>query len=411
MENAFLTRTSRPSVMPFAASASCIVALSAAIVLVALAPPSLPSRVADRIRLSVAAAVYEASCSDVRWPVDGAVNVPMPPKGVLRAGQDPPEHVRRGIHITFVRHGHSYWNLVANRTGRGGWRSGVADAAMLAGRVCTRLVLPADDVDTVLYDARLTPSGHDDAAALNTAVVSRPPVESQFAAVRARAAGAPVLLVASNLRRAIETAWLGFSGTVLEANASQPLLVDASLQESCCKLDALSLQEAPGRLDERVVLLRDGTTVRSLGPDAFDARFNTGDKRHAARSDVWSRMDTFVQNVFEHYQDVVDQRRGAAAAAAAAASVGPMHVVVVGHSAWFRRFFLRYLAAPSPGVAHIATVATPVPGSAPHLAPLALRKLTNGAAVEFELGLVADGAAWVPSIDPASVRMVHGSVA
>ena len=368
--------------------AGCAVAVA-----ILLATP-LRHAVPAKLRLFWQASAYENLCEDL-------LPAAHPPPHAFKNGSKVP-HDR--LRLVFVRHGHSVWNSVANTTSAVQWLGNVATA--MAAEAAATFVTPLSHrtapevpgasgspfvLDSALYDAPLTPEGVAESLDLARAV--------RGGLVPGLAPRADVVVVASNLRRAMETAHIGLAPLLKGPNRTT-IAVASSMQESCCHLDALSLHETGGPLNPNVMLwTSDGATRRPLGAHP-SLRFNVthqprnaGDKyawqvRRGLRWGVWERQNFFVHAAFH----------GRFFSRAERTQPTPPTIVVVGHSAWFRRFFLRY--APPPGTDPVDAL----------LATAGRTKLSNcgAAAFEMQLGPAGRTGRRAPVISPGSLSVAYG---
>jgi phosphohistidine phosphatase SixA len=314
----------------------------------------------------------------------------------LPAAQGPPAplseppRVRR-VQVVFVRHGQSVWNTVTNSSSWKWLRNIAAATAKEIQSMWSR------EVDSALFDAPLTDEGVWEAEALAESIRRQTVPPLLAAALHPSAAPRRVILV-SNLRRAQETAYL----TLPHLLAAEPLVMDSTLQESCCKIDAQSMHETAGPLVGGVLLRRSQTAQHPVSSNEHrvlrherSEAFNGGNKQIGTKNNVWTRTARFVDRLFALAHFTESDR---SAFLDGTVSEPPLFIVV-GHSSWLRRFISRYTPSgePSNTLLHEA----------------GRKKLSNCGVVVFDLvlqdGNAPPGTATV-SIDPDSFSIAYGSL-
>lgn len=310
-----------------------------------------------------------------------------PPRVSVASGPGAPA-ARVVIRVYFVRHGESVWNACVNRFGLF-WPFRVARALL-----AEAALFFTDPLDSQVVDTPLSARGRQQAKDLAAFLRQNP------SAVAADPASSVV--VASNLRRAMETAVIGLGPRL--AATRERVAVHSALQEASRNADALSVSTRRGLV---APIPFAGVPPASAAPDGagpsgsarsvllskvFDARLNGGNKE--LKSNVWLRHDAFVQSLLLGAEGASEGPALVPANAAADGGQPPstprprlQSAVVVGHSMWFKKFFARFLPA---GSAHVA----------------GQQKMENCAVVAFDL--VWDRTSGgVVSIDEASIKPVY----
>ncbi|CAD2216539.1 hypothetical protein AGDE_01433 [Angomonas deanei] len=231
---------------------------------------------------------------------------------------------RRTIRVVFIRHGQSVWNSLFNSLNAGLPMRWVK--AVIRESIC----LFTDPFDSLIIDSPLSSKGRKEANELASFV---------------RAANGKIsvdpntsVIVASNLRRAMETALVGLGPRISTTN--EQIVMDSSLQEGSKNIDAQTISTEPNKIAP--VPIGSIKEAKQL-VQAFDPYLNAGDK--VIGVDVYQRMDVFVRHLFGASGDdslLTSNKRGNAEL---------KEVIVVGHSGYFRNFFRRFLPTSSKHIA------------------------------------------------------------
>lgn len=263
---------------------------------------------------------------------------------------------KRKLRLVFIRHGQSMWNSIFNSYGLG-WPQRAIRAVFM--ELWCFFLKP---FDSALLDSPLSTKGKKEAGELANFLKGSPNVISQDPSTS--------VIVASNLRRAMETALIGLKSRVTETR--ECIVVDSSLQEGSSNIDAQSFSTEPGKMAP--MLIGDIKDSKQL-VNYFNPYLNAGNKKIG--EDVYHRMDHFVHHLFD----------GASALSLKPAKGNRSNyeleeVIVVGHSGYFRNFFRRFL-----------------PASSTHIAKQ--KKMQNCAVVAFTLEF--DASTGIISVDESSI--------
>ncbi|POM70958.1 Hypothetical protein PHPALM_12543 [Phytophthora palmivora] len=223
---------------------------------------------------------------------------------VSSSAVDPDTVVTKHKRVLFVRHAESEWNVVFNR--------GLnlrALVSLLRAMVREWLLLPTGD--SVFLDSPLSRRGRFQAQSLQDHVHPSHQTE-ESALLRYLSCSLPdSVVVASNLRRTIDTARIA-SASRLEM-PGEKIHVLSCLQEIGRNFDTLAISQ-PHTIQPHQVLVQ-----APRGEKCHDELFNVTES-HGNKAVLGSgrdRLRTFAQWVFKQQKDVV---------------------VVYGHSLWFRAF-------------------------------------------------------------------------
>ena len=257
------------------------------------------------------------------------------------------------------RHGQCVWNSLFNQFGLG-WPVRAVKAAVLESWYWL-----SEPYNSLIIDSPLSSKGLKEAQELASFV--------RGARNRLPFDPASSVVVSSNLRRAMETAIVGFGPRV--SVTREKIAVCSSLQEGSRNIDAQSFSTEKGRLANTKVYTYDTALMLQT---IFDASLNAGNK--TSDSNVFLRQTEFVRQLFGS----ANGGRGAAANALANANLS--EIVVVGHSGWFKCFFQRFLPV---GSTHVAKT----------------KKMKNCAVVSFNL--VRNESTSEVFIDESSVEILY----
>lgn len=224
---------------------------------------------------------------------------------------------KRVVRLIFVRHGQSVWNSVVNSFG-----------IMWPWRVVRTLFLETlywltDPWNSLLIDTPLSAKGVKEAGGLCAFVRGCNPADIPHDTKSS-------LIVCSNLRRAMATAAIGLGPRTKVTG--ERIIVDSTLQEGSRNIDAQSLNCFEQRLISSPVHIWKTAKEQSC---VFDPKFNQGNKKLS--STVFTRMDDFVRHVFGGSQN------GGYVPSSGGTNADVDTIIVVGHSGWFKSFFLRFL--------------------------------------------------------------------
>jgi broad specificity phosphatase PhoE len=292
----------------------------ALIVTVALIAAPAPRNVATKLLFYLRGMKYLVLSKDLPKKFSGSNFIRIDGAGTAEAGNSDKKRV---IKVVFVRHGQSVWNSLFNQFGLG-WPIRMAKACLLEAWYWL-----AEPFQSVIIDSPLSAKGlaeAQDLASFVRGARSRLPFDPSTS-----------VIVASNLRRAMETAIIGFGPRV--SVTREKISICSSLQEGSRNIDAMSFSQEKGRLANTKVYNYDTALMLQT---IFDASLNDGNK--PLSSNVFLRQTEFVKQLF-----------GMHASASASHSLSSptfanknlTEVVVVGHSGWFKCFFQRFLPASS----------------------------------------------------------------
>eukprot|EP00299_Pterocystis_sp_00344_P006457 c1830_g1_i1.p1 GENE.c1830_g1_i1~~c1830_g1_i1.p1 ORF type:complete len:355 (+),score=60.85 c1830_g1_i1:36-1067(+) len=265
---------------------------------------------------------------------------------------------RDTIRVVFVRHGESVWNEVFNRGINVGFIFRFFGALI---REFT--LIPFSD--SVFFDSPLGAEGFAQARTLLSVINADsqkpdlPAVAEDLAIVRG--VKGKSVLASSNLRRAIQTAAIGFKGRLQRTHESIHIL--SSLQEVSRNVDCIPLASA--REIPELGLPTDLALPTADPSKLFDASRNHGNKSLSSNGLI--RMLSFAEWAFQRPE---------------------RYVIVAGHSLWFRSFFRVFL-----------------PTNVRH--PSKDRKMHNCGMVAFTLIRSKRGGEVAYQIDPESILPLH----
>jgi broad specificity phosphatase PhoE len=260
------------------------------VILVAFTP--YPRAFVNRVKIFANGFYYLMYSTDI-FP-----QAPPPPRPI--SGKVFPKNAlstaTRRVKLVFVRHGQSVWNTMTDVETTSEQVANIATA--LTNEVASIFVNP-HLLDSSFYDAKLTEDvgvkqAEDLGRAWNSGVVRHHIFGKDEKKYR------DFTLVSSNLRRAIDTTRFAFKEELftLEDDKKKKIIIDSSLQECSCDLDANSLQDVPHTIMEHVVHEKN-QLVRDFQHqlDWVSHLFHQGTKQVDGEN-VWDRQDKFVERVF-----------------------------------------------------------------------------------------------------------------
>jgi broad specificity phosphatase PhoE len=260
---------------------------------------------------------------------------------------------RRTIRVIFIRHGQSVWNSLFNQFGLK-WPIRLTTAV-----IAEAVYFLTQPLHSLIIDSPLSAKGRAEAEELADYMRSR------VAQDRMPFTTANSVVVASNLRRAMETAVIGVAPRL--SRTREKIVIDSSLQEGTRNIDGLSFSSERGKIAQTRILNFDTALMLHT---VFDPSLNEGNK--PLSSNVYTRMDDFIGHMF-------------------GGSIRPLsgqplkEIIVVGHSGFFMRFFRRFLP---PMSTHVAKS----------------KKMKNCSVVAFELVCEPSGDV---HIDESTVEVLH----
>jgi broad specificity phosphatase PhoE len=257
------------------------------------------------------------------------------------------------IKIVFVRHGESVWNVAFNKGINFGMVFRVLNAVF---QEFFLLFTP----DSVFIDSPLSEEGVEQAKELMRKLDNKLVQSSDDLNILKGLKGDSVI-VASNLRRALQTAGFGFWNRI--QRKEEKILISSTLQEISRNIDCLPLAAAK-ELPHLPSVHSELQTKDDL-TKWFDPSGNTGNK--PLNSNGLIRMRAFSEWAFQRHEK---------------------YIIVVGHSLWFRNFFRTFLPAQ---IKHIAKE----------------RKIDNCGVVAFNLSRGVYNGQTVYRVDPDSVTSIH----
>jgi len=276
--------------------------------------------------------------------------------------------------VVFVRHGESTWNEMFNR-GRGLQR--FLWMPLRLARGLAREAASIMSTESTFIDSPLSPRGIQQAGEIRKALRSNDDGHALLAEALAVSANVTSVLVASNLRRAVETGTLALADRL--AKTGEQMFIRSELQEISRNLDAVSLAPAlsypTAPRDAVATALHDADLV-------FDSLYcadgNRGNK--AVFGHQRERLARFADFCFGESKvgglESLQQNNGAV-------------IVAVGHSLWFKTFFRMYIDR---AVQH----------------ELKERKISNSGVVSFTLERGVVGGRMLYRILPHSIHILHG---
>ncbi|KPI90726.1 hypothetical protein ABL78_0162 [Leptomonas seymouri] len=231
---------------------------------------------------------------------------------------------KRTIRLVFIRHGQSVWNSLFNSFNLG-----------LPMRMAKAVIREFTDFFTnpfasCIIDSPLSSKGKKESEDLASFMRTAKTKISFDPAVSA--------VVSSNLRRAMETALVGVSPRL--TLTKERIMMDSALQEGSQNIDAQTFSTEKGKIAP--CTMGSITDPSKLGI-VLNPYLNAGNR--VAGVDVYKRMDEFVAHLFGGRGDA------SLVPGAGGGNAGLQEVIVVGHSGFFRNFFMRFLPASSTHVA------------------------------------------------------------
>lgn len=309
---------------------------------------------------------YLLFCNDKKW------KKPMDPGSVFSPHMQAQKPVDRKT-IYFIRHGESTWNDTFNK---GQHRSALVFVlgfvpGLIKAVAYEVYLLLSGKLDSWFYDSPLSFLGLDQVEQLALFLEKGAATKAERNLVKILRAdpGAPSSrILCSNLRRAISTIAGGLRDR-FDRRPNDKIVVLHSLQEISRNPDALSI--TPGQTPIQASWIEKTSKVcdfQEIFATQVDTNWNMGNK--SLNSTGFSRMNEFCQYVFQK-------------------SVREQHIIVGGHSLWFKSFFQNFL-----------------PFNVSH--PAKKKKIINGGVVAFELLRAQTQYGEKYMVDPKSIRVVYG---
>ncbi len=278
--------------------------------------------------------------------------------------------------VIFVRHGESMWNYAFNKGDRSTVSFILYFIPIFIQSIFTEIYFfvsgKADE--SWFYDSPLSAKGIQQALSLQTFLRQTKlehclPKEAQLLGIMLGNAkngeGASSQLVSSNLRRAIATIAIALIDRLDENKEKDRILILPQLQEISRNPDALSIIPPNGKVPPAWT---DPSYLEEVYANQVDTSLHTGNK--PVHSTGLDRMQEFCRIAFN------DVRKD--------------HLIVAGHSLWFRSFFQTFL-----------------PRNFDHVSKK--KKLINGGCVGFTLQrLTTESGDQFYRIDPKSILVLYG---
>lgn len=308
---------------------------------------------------------YLLFCNDKKW------RKPMDPGAIFGPHLSAGKVVQRKT-IYFIRHGESTWNDTFNK---GQHRSAVVFIlgfvpGIIKAVVYELYLLLSGKLDSWFYDSPLSYLGLKQVEELAVFLEKgTSKAEEDTVKIIQGQPGAPSSrILCSNLRRAISTVAGGLRDRFSRRPADK-IFVLSSLQEISRNPDALSI--TPTQTPVQASWIEKTSTKVCNFQEIFATQVDTS--RHTGNKPVNSnglvRMEDFCKHIFS-------------------TAVREEHVIVGGHSLWFRSFFDSYL-----------------PYSVNHQARK--KKIQNGGVVAFELLHAKTQYGDKYMVDPKTIRVVY----
>lgn len=266
---------------------------------------------------------------------------------------------KRTIRIVFIRHGQSVWNSLFNSINLG------LPVRMVKAAIREFTDFFTDPFASCIIDSPLSSKGKKEAADLASFM--------RTAKTKISFDPATSVVVSSNLRRAMETALVGVAPRITVTG--ERIVMDSTLQEGSQNIDAQSFSTERGKIAP--CAMGPITDPAKLGT-VFNPYLNAGNR--VAGVDVYKRMDEFIEHLFG------GRGEASLAPAAGGGNAALQEVIVVGHSGYFRNFFVRFL-----------------PSSSAHVAKK--KKMQNCAVVSLEI--TRDQSSGEVVVDESSIKVLY----
>jgi len=328
-----------------------------------------------KIGLFLRGTMYLLFCNDKSWkkPQDPSIVV----NPILQQENESIdyENVIERKTIYFVRHGESTWNDTFNK---GSHRSqAIFVIGFIPGLIKSLLfelyIILSGKMDSWFYDSPTSTLGLNQVEDLSKFLTKNfddsDAVAQHVAVLMAKPDAPPSKLVSSSLRRAVSTVAGGFKDR-LKRRPQEKVLVLPSLQEVSRNPDTLSITPSQTQIQASWIDKKSKICdFQSTFMNQIDMSLHTGNKPIGTNG--LKRMRNFCNFVFS-------------------SSVKEQHVVVGGHSIWFRSFFQTFL-----------------PHKEDH--PGKKKKVVNCGIVAFTLiKVLRESGQPTYMIDPKSVEVVYG---
>lgn len=319
--------------------------------------------------------MYLLFCHDKKWKAPPDPEPLVAP--LLKGGDGDGAAVQRKT-IYFIRHGESTWNDTFNK---GKHRSSLVFVlGFVPGLIKSMLyetwINLTGKIDSWFYDSPLSYLGLGQVGDMQKFILAKHN-EKDLAAdmdiLNGRPGAPPSVIVCSSLRRALSTIAGGFSKRLVSSKDGEKIAVLPSLQEISRNPDTLSITPAHTAVNASWVdkSSTDICDFQNIFTSYTDMTQHVGNK--PINTNGLIRMKEFCRYVFSS--------KGVPA--------GVDHVIVGGHSIWFRSFFRTYL---------------------PHTKSYDAKskKIVNCGIVKFDLVKASTEKGVVYMVDPESIRVVYG---
>eukprot|EP00538_Stauroneis_constricta_P011492 CAMPEP_0119557350 /NCGR_PEP_ID=MMETSP1352-20130426/9043_1 /TAXON_ID=265584 /ORGANISM="Stauroneis constricta, Strain CCMP1120" /LENGTH=367 /DNA_ID=CAMNT_0007604445 /DNA_START=140 /DNA_END=1246 /DNA_ORIENTATION=- len=319
-----------------------------------------------KTRLYLRGVLYLLFCNDKKWKQvsDSAA--------VFRKLRQLEGNIERKT-VYFVRHGESTWNDTFNK---GSHRSALVFViGFIPGLVKSFLyeayLILSGKLDSWFYDSPISFLGLGQVEELAKFLKTKGVNETEqkhLGILRADPGSPPSKIVCSSLRRAVSTVAAGFRDR-LARRLQEKILIVPALQEISRNPDALSI--TPAHTPIRASFIEKSSTVcnfQDIFLNQVDMSLHYGNK--PVNTNGLKRMLEFCDFLFTP-------------------SVKEKHVIVGGHSIWFRSFFQAFL-----------------PQDFDHDSKK--KKVINGGIVKFDLLKASADAGTAFMIDQNSIEVVYG---
>lgn len=343
-------------------------------VITVLSSLAYPAATSNKIKLLYMTMIFLLFSKDKTWkqPLhDPAGAIILSSSGVVK---------KRTKQIIFVRHGESLWNSTFNKGDRnlGAFILGYVPFLIYSFSMEWYFFITGHSQESWFFDSPLSNKGINQARELrdfldDVASGKQKASEEERKLVNVMLGNtqeSESVLISSNLRRAITTCAVAFQRRLEKKIANDDIIIVSDLQEASFNPDSLCITPA----NESVVPSFADTSVKEADLEGlYRTRVDTSKLHHGNKelnSNGLLRIQSFVSTIFKTFSE-------------------KEHIIVTGHSLWFRSFFRTYLPY---DVEHIAKK----------------KKIRNGGVVSFQLHqIIVDGKEryW---IDENSITVVHG---
>jgi len=335
-----------------------------------------------KVQLLMTTAQYLLMCNDKKWTAP-----PEDPASFFESRTSDDTNIEKKT-IIFVRHGESTWNDTFNKGDRSTMSFVLNFIPNLIWSVFVEIYLFVGgyENESWFYDSPLSQKGLSQASGVRNFL--KQPLEfstpreqelirimlgeekvakfqEEESSTSTTSSSPSSQLVSSNLRRAISTMVIGFQDRLEEKMPDDSILILPQLQEISRNPDALSITPPKGKVLDS---WSDRHLVHDILTNQCDTSLHTGNKEVTSNGLI--RMEEFCSVAFE--------------------KIDKQHIIVAGHSLWFRSFFRTFL-----------------PHKVDHVSKK--KKLVNGGCVGFTLERIETSKGnFKYLVDPRGITVLYG---